>query len=85
MHLDQGPVFRKAITPWYDSETICWVMIIGLAVAAAFGLVGIDLARSHPQWHGHVWLPVLLVVLCALVILSAAFRLVRRYAYRYSK
>ena len=85
MHLEQGPGFRKTITPWYDSETICWAMIAGLAVAAAFGLVGIDVARDHPQWHGYMWLPMLLVALCALVILSIAFRLARRYAQRYSQ
>jgi hypothetical protein len=27
MHLEQNPFFRKTITPWYDANPACWIMI----------------------------------------------------------
>ena len=85
MRLDQGPVFRKTIIPWYDLDAVCWCMIAVLAVVAAFGLVGLFVVLEHPPWNGHAWMPLLLVILCGAAILSASVRLARRYAYRYSR
>jgi hypothetical protein len=84
MRLDQGPVFRKVIIPWYDSDIAGLIMIAFLLVVMTFGFIGIAVARDHPQWQAHGWFPVLLVTLCAVVIASAALRLLKRLSYRYS-
>ena len=85
MRIDQNPVFRKSIIPWYDSEAVCIGVIVCMLIVFFFGIVGISVARENPEYHDHIWIAVLLVVMSGGVILSIVIRLIKRYTRRYSK
>jgi len=85
MRIDQNPLFRKTIIPWYDSEVVCIGVIVFMVIVFFFGIVGISVAREIAEYHGHIWIAVFLVVMSGGVILSATIRLIRRHGRRYSK
>ena len=85
MRIDQNPLFRKTIIPWYDSEAVCIVVIVFMMIVFFFGVVGISVARENSEYHGYVWIAVLLVVMSAAVIFSTIIQLIKRHARRYSK
>lgn len=85
MRIDQNPVFRKTIIPWYDSEAVCIGVIILMIIVFFFGVVGISVARENAEYNGYVWIAVLLVVMSGGVIFSTTIRLIKRHARRYSK
>ncbi len=85
MRIDQNPVFRKSIVPWYDSEAACIGVIVFMLIVFLFGVAGISVARETPEYNGFVWIAVLLVVMSGGVILSTTIRLIKRHARRYSK
>jgi len=73
------PVFRKAVNPWYQSKIVYGIGIIFMMLVLLFGLVGISVTREIEQYHNYVWVPVVLVVLSAGVMVSAIIRLIRRH------
>lgn len=85
MRLDPNPMFRKIIVPWYDSEAACLIMIVFMFFIFLFASAGISIARENFEYHEHIWVPVLLLVMSGAVIVSAIFRLIKRYAYKFSK
>ncbi|MEJ2656013.1 MAG: hypothetical protein P8012_02305 [Desulfobacterales bacterium] len=85
MRIDQNPLFRKSIIPWYDSEAACIGIIIFMIIVFFFGCIGISVAREEAEFHGYVWIAVLLVVLSGGVILSTTVRLIKRHTRRSSK
>jgi hypothetical protein len=85
MRLDQNPFFRKIILPWYDSDTACYIVIACMVIIILFSFTGISVTREIPEYRVHIWVPVLLVVMCTGVIVSTAIRLAKRYLRRYSK
>ena len=85
MRIDQNPVFRKAIVPWYDSETACLIVIFFMFLVFLFSCAGISVARANIEYHEHVWVPVLLVVMSGGVIIFTTIRLIKRYSRRFSK
>jgi len=82
MQLDQNPVFRKIIAPWYDSEVVCFLVLFSMIVVFLFGLTGISAAAEKPEYNDHIWVPVLLVLMSAGVFISTAVRLLKRFARR---
>jgi hypothetical protein len=80
MRLDQNPVYRKVIVPWYDSEFACLVLIVLLFVVLLFGFIGISVASESIFYGSYIWVPIVLVVLSGGIILSLTIRLIRRYA-----
>lgn len=78
MRQEKSPVFRRAIIPWYDSDRACWIVVVIGVLAGLFGAVGISVARESSTVVAHIWLPALLVVLSAVVVISTLVRLVRR-------
>ena len=80
MRLDQNPVYRKVILPWYDSEIACLILIVLLLVVFLFGFIGISVASESISYSSYIWVPIILVVLSGGVILSITIRLIRRYA-----
>jgi hypothetical protein len=50
-----------------------------------FGFAGISASRETTDYHEHVWVPVLLVVMSGGVIISTTIRLIRRYSRQFSK
>jgi len=85
MRIDQNPLFRKVIVPWYDSEAACFIVIFFMLLVFLFGFAGISVARKNIEYHEHVWMPVLLVVMSGGVIISTTIRLIKRYTRRFSK
>ena len=85
MRMDQNPFFRKIIVPWYDSDTACYIVIVCMAVIIFFGFTGVFAARETYDTPSRIWIPVLLIVLGAGVILSTLIRLLKRYLHRYGK
>jgi hypothetical protein len=85
MRIDQNPLFRKVIVPWYDSESACFIVIFFMALVFLFGFAGILAARETMEYHEHVWVPVLLVLMSGSVIISTIIRLIKRYSRRFSK
>jgi len=82
MKLDQNPVFRKIIVPWYDSGPLCGILLVVMIAVFLFALTGIDVIQGRPEYHQHIWIPVLLIVMSGLVAVSISLRLIRRYLYR---
>jgi hypothetical protein len=85
MRIDQNPLFRKTIIPWYDSEVVCIGVIVFMLIVFFFGVIGISVARENSEYHGYVWIAVLLVVMSGGAIFSTTIRLIKRHARRYSK
>jgi Mg2+ and Co2+ transporter CorA len=81
MKLDQPPIYRKLMVPWYDSEIMCLLAIIFLFPVSLLGVVGINVANSTQQYQAYLWMPVLLTMLSAGVIFSMTVRLIRRYLF----
>lgn len=85
MRIDPNPVFRKSIVPWYDSEAVCIGVIVFMLIVFLFGSFGISVARENVEYHGYVWIAVLLVVMSGGVIFSTTIRLIKRHSRGYSK
>lgn len=85
MRLDQYPVHRKVIVPWYDSEAACYIVVGLMAMVLGFGLIGIYVAGQTPEYGQHIWLPIVLVLTSAGVMVSIIRRLVGRYLARYTR
>ncbi|MBU4184800.1 MAG: hypothetical protein KKI12_14485 [Proteobacteria bacterium] len=85
MPLDQNPLFRKVIAPWYDTEKACFTVIVFMLVVFLFGIAGILEAVEKIEYNEHIWVPALLVAMSGGVIASTSIRLIKRYAHRLSK
>jgi hypothetical protein len=85
MRIDQNPLFRKVIVPWYDSLSACYIVIFFMILVFLFGFAGISASRENLAYHEHVWVPVLLVLMSGGVIISTTIRLIKRYSRRFSK
>ncbi len=79
MRLQQNPLFRKEIAPWYDSDTSCFIMIGFLLVIFLFSITGIFEAYEKIEHHKHVWVPGSLAILSGVTIVSMSIRLIKRY------
>jgi uncharacterized membrane protein YfcA len=71
-------LFRKSISPWYDSETLCVVIIVLMVMVLLFSACGVWLARVNSEYYPHLWVPVSLLFMCVYVIFSISMRLVSR-------
>jgi len=85
MQFDSNPIYRKIIVPWYDSKTVCFILIAFMIMVLLFGAVGILAARETPDYHEHTWLPVFLVLMSSFVIISTGIRLAKRYIYQFKE
>jgi len=85
MRMDQNPFFRKIIVPWYDSDSACYIVIVCMGIIIFFGFSGLSVARENPVTQAYIWIPLLLIVLSAGVILSTLIRLLKRYLHRYAR
>ena len=77
MRLDPNPLFRKIITPWYDTPPVCWVLLLSMVVLVIFSITGILVAGYNPDYKGFVWVPVLLLLLSLFMVFVLVGRLVR--------
>ncbi|MGD2186799.1 MAG: hypothetical protein PVI71_11760 [Desulfobacterales bacterium] len=80
MPSNKNPVFRKAIIPWYNSATACIIVIAFMLLVLLFALAGISVANEHPAYKDYVWVPIILLVLSAGIIITTMARLIKRYS-----
>lgn len=80
MRSDRSPLFRKTISPWYDSEAFCVVVILLMVVVSLFSLCGLWAAQDNLAYNSYLWVPVSLLLMCLYVIFSIAIRLARRFS-----
>ena len=85
MRLDQYPVFRRVIVPWYDSEMACLILIVLMSLVFILGFAGLSVAQENEIFQGYLWVPVLVMLLSGIVVASITVRLIKRYLHRYSK
>ncbi|MDL1983304.1 MAG: hypothetical protein LWX54_03785 [Deltaproteobacteria bacterium] len=81
MPLDQNPLFRKVILPWYDTEKACYTVIVFMLLVFLFGIAGILEAVEKTEYNEYIWVPVLLVAMSTVVIVSTSIRLIKRYTH----
>ncbi len=86
MQLDENnPIYRKAIVPWYDSESWCLAVVVFMFAVVLFALIGIKVSDEIPRYGAFLWVPVLLAAMAAGVIVSITVRLIKRYAFRHRR
>ena len=81
----KDPFFRKAVIPWYRSSKVYVFAIIFLLMVFLFGITGISVGREIEAYSGYIWVPVLLVVTSTIMIITTAYRLIKRYTTRSSE
>jgi hypothetical protein len=78
IQIEKSPIYRKVIIPWYDSDALCFAMIVFLIFICSFSIAGVFVALETLQFHRETWLPVLLFLLSFYVCVSASVRFVLR-------
>ena len=78
MQLEQNPFFRKSITPWYDSNLSCILLIGFMILVFLFAVVGIFLGISNELFNEYTWFPGLLAGLSFFLIVKVYYRLKNR-------
>lgn len=78
MKLDSNPLFRKVITPWYDSIMVCVFLLVSISVVIIFSIIGWVVSRQVADYHAHTWVPVTLLILSLFVFVSIIARLIHR-------
>ena len=81
----KNPVFRKAVIPWYNSKTAYIIVLVFLLLVFLFAMVGISVSREDPAYNGYVWVPLILLVLSAGIIIITIARLIKHYTRKSTK
>lgn len=66
-----------------DSKAACFAIITFMLLVFLFGIAGIVEAGKKIEYHGYIWVPILLVLMSGGIIVSTTIRLIRRYSSRY--
>ena len=82
MRFDRSPLFRKTISPWYDTEMLCAVVLVLMVAVMVFSACGLWVAQNEPEYHAHGWVPASLLLMSLYVILSVSIRIGRRFPRR---
>lgn len=77
MRLDPNPIFRKIITPWYDSPLICWVILAAMVIVIFFSITGIVAAFDYNDYKRFIKVPAALLLFSLILVLSVSLRLLR--------
>ncbi len=75
MQLDQNPFFRKPITSWYDSNFVCWTVMVMMVFVFIFAVAGIIVGSTTPEFQEYVWFPTVLCISSLFLVLKIALRL----------
>ena len=85
MPSSKNPVFRKVIIPWYNSTTVCIIVLIIMLLVSFFAMAGISVSRENFEYQKYVWVPAVLLALTIAIIITMAVRLVKRYTQKSNK
>jgi len=80
MPSNKNPVFRKAVIPWYNSNTAYIIVIVIMLLVLLFALAGISVANAYPAYKGYVWMPAILLIFSAGIIITTMARLIKSYS-----
>jgi len=78
MQLDKTLFFRKPITPWYDSNLACGILITLMIVVFAFAFIGMIVGYDNLNFVQHAWFPGLLAFLSLFLVIKIFLRLRKR-------
>jgi len=78
MQLGKTLFFRKPITPWYDSNLACGILITIMIFVFAFAFVGIIVGSDNQNFVQHAWFPGLLAFLSIFLVIKIFLRLRKR-------
>ena len=78
MRLDPNPLFRRVITPWYNSALKCWIMVLVMLAIMLFSWAGMVVAFSRDEFREHLSIPLLMLVLSLSLFIFNFVRLIRR-------
>lgn len=78
MKFEKHPFFRKVITPWYDSDPLCWTVAALSFVVFAFSIVGVKVSIQAEGCLGYIWFPLLLGTLSFFLFLKIVIRVTKR-------
>ena len=76
---DSSPVFRKAITPWYQSKLAYIIIIVVMLGFFFFGIAGLGVARDVAAYRSYAWVPILLIILSGTLVVTTVIRLIQSY------
>ena len=85
MLYDKKPIYRRLIIPWFDSEAVCFFVILFMIVIIWFALIGLGVAYEKVKYHRHMWVPFLIILMSTWVFVSTSIRMIRRYKHHSSK
>lgn len=85
MQIGRNPIHRRIITPWYDTDLVCWIVVLALLPILLFGLAGLRVAHTDASYQGYAWVPALLLALSALLIVMNLARLLTRWVSRIAR
>ena len=85
MLYDKKPIYRRLIIPWFDSEVVCFFVVFFMILVIWFALMGLDIAYEKVEYHRHIWVPFLLILMSTWVFISTSIRMIRRYKHHSSK
>ncbi len=78
MQLSKTLFFRKAITPWHDSNLACGIIIAIMILIFTFAIFGIMAVADNPSFEQHKCFPGLLAFLSLFLALKILLRLRKR-------
>ncbi len=79
MQIDKSTFIRKAIIPWYATDTACLIKAVVMFLFVLFGADGIKVVGQIDAYNDYVWVPMLLLLLSSAVFVTNIVRFVKRY------
>lgn len=69
---------KKRILAWHDTTLVYVVLALFSMGTVIFSLTGIKVALDAAEYAEYVWIPKLLLVMSAVLLVFSVFRLLRR-------
>ncbi len=78
MSSTRTPSFRKIIAPWYSSTIFYGIVLVASAVVLVFGITGVFIAKSQPDYNPFYRFPLALSILGGILFVVNLKRLLSR-------
>ncbi|MFO7883434.1 MAG: hypothetical protein R6U68_01315 [Desulfobacteraceae bacterium] len=78
MKLKQSRLFKRQLTPWYDADAVCIIIIIAASGVFFFAAAGVKVAITRSMYQDYLWFPCTLAVLSLFLGVKVVFRLAGR-------
>jgi hypothetical protein len=75
-----SPSSARRSGSWLTHPVLIQAVILGsLGAVLAYGLAGLSVASEFEAWQQHAWVPRLLVIASAFLIVTTLYRILRRW------